>query len=332
MYSASQFAPSQPDYVTNPQNYAKDDSGNLVLNRFGNPEAKADPNSGGMSLMQTLAIVTAIVAPEAIPALAEYLGVSSAAAGAIYGGSANAISTAVNGGNLEQVVQAGGTGAASGFAGSEVAQFVGGAPEQAGPFIDSSGNVIPDPGGTGVAGLTDSATAGRVAGATAGGATTGFTRAELGGSNLQSALRQGAIGGAAGGAGALLFPTDSTDSSLSRTASNVGKTFLKAEISKLLTPTATTSSRGGTTQTAGTGGSSARGAVSGPSGYGDTSTGGGGVGSQALSQVLNLGSPTSAYSDTGAGGEKTSPETGGKPQNVWNLASLRVKDATGGEA
>jgi len=101
----------------------------------------------------------------------------------------------------------------------------------------------------------------------------------------------------------------------------------------MLAPTATTSSRGGTTQISGTGGSSARGAVSGPSGYGDTTTGGSyAPGSQALSQVLNLGSPTSAYSDTGAGGEKTSPETGGKPQNVWNLASLRVKDATGGEA
>lgn len=322
--------PTQPDWVTNPQNYATDDSGNLVLNRFGNPESKMDTSSGGMSLMQTISIMVAIVAPEAVPALAEYMGVSTAAAGAIYGGTANAVATAANGGNLEQVVQAGGTGAASGFAGSEASQLVGGAPEQAGPFVDSSGNVIPGPGGTGVAGLTDSATAGRVAGATAGGATTGFTKAELGGSNLQSALRQGAIGGAAGGAGALLFPTDSTDSSLSRTASNVGKTFLGAEISKLLTPTATTSSRGGTTQTAGTGG--ARGAVSGPSGYGDTSTGGGGVGSQALSQVLNLGSPTSAYSDTGAGGEQTSPETGGKPQNVWNLASLRVKDATGGEA
>jgi hypothetical protein len=325
--------PAQPDWVTNPQNYATDTSGALVTNRFGIPESKLDTTSGGMSLMQTLSIMVAIVAPEAVPALAEYMGVSTAAAGAIYGGTANAVATAANGGNLDQVVKAGGTGAASGFVGSEVGQLVGGAPEQAGPFVDSAGNVIPGPGGTGVTGLTGSDTAGRVAGATAGGATTGFTRAELGGSNLQSALRQGAIGGVASGAGALLFPSDSTDSSLSKTASNVGKSLLSSEISKLLTPTTTTSSRGGTTTTAGTGG--AKGSVSGPSGYGGgSSTGEGGYtpGSQALSQVLNLGSPTSAYSDTGAGGEKTSPETGGKPQNVWNLASLRVKDATGGEA
>ena len=55
----------------------------------------------------------------------------------------------------------------------------------------------------------------------------------------------------------------------------------------------------------------------------------GGPGSQALSQVLNLGSPTSAYSDTGATGEDISKETGGKPRNVWNIESLRVKDETG---
>lgn len=61
-----------------------------------------------------------------------------------------------------------------------------------------------------------------------------------------------------------------------------------------------------------------------PSAVGST-----GPGSQALAQVLNLGSPTSAYSDTGATGETLSPETGGKPRNVWNIESLRVKDETG---
>jgi hypothetical protein len=60
-----------------------------------------------------------------------------------------------------------------------------------------------------------------------------------------------------------------------------------------------------------------------------TTSGSTGPGSQALSQVLNLGSPTSAYSDTGATGETLSPETGGKPKNVWNIESLRVKDETG---
>lgn len=49
---------------------------------------------------------------------------------------------------------------------------------------------------------------------------------------------------------------------------------------------------------------------------------------QALAQALNVGSPSSGTSDTGS---VDSPETGGTPQNVWNTASLRVKDATGSE-
>jgi len=50
-------------------------------------------------------------------------------------------------------------------------------------------------------------------------------------------------------------------------------------------------------------------------------------GSQALSQALSVGSPSSATSDTSV----PNPETGGAPQNVWNTASLRVKDATGSD-
>ena len=226
----------------------------------------------------------------------------SAVGAAASGAAAGAITEAQKSGDPTKILEAAGVGAVSGAVGSEVGGAVGGATES--PIL----------------------------GSTAGGATSGFTKAELGGSNLQSALRQGAVGGITGAAGSLLFPTDATSDSADKAASTVGKTFLGQQVASMLAPTATTSSMGGAAQTAGAGGSAARGAVSGPSGYGDTSTGGGGVGSQALSQVLNLGSPTSAYSDTGAGGEQTSPETGGKPQNVWNLASLRVKDATGGEA
>lgn len=297
---------------------------------------------------QAAPVIIAVAAAVAIPVAGEFIGeailaeigttaaesgIAAETVGAsAIGGTSSAVNAAIQGKDLEGVLTAGAEGAASAFAGAEIGQAVAGVPEQAGPFVDASGNVIPGP-SSGVAGLTDSAKAAKVAGSAAGGATGGFTRAELGGSNLQSALRQGGISGLSSAAGSLLFPTDSTSDTSDKVASSVGKTLLGQQVASMLAPTATTSSRGGTTQTVGAGGSSARGAVSGPSGYGDTITGGGASpGSQALSQVLNLGSPTSAYSDTGAGGEKTSPETGGKPQNVWNLASLRVKDATGGEA
>jgi hypothetical protein len=70
-----------------------------------------------------------------------------------------------------------------------------------------------------------------------------------------------------------------------------------------------------------------------------TRTGGGGggsyrVGSGALGQALNVGSPSATPGSGGGygmGGEEISKETGGKPQNVWNLESLRVKDETGSE-
>lgn len=269
-----------------------------------------------------MAIMEATTGMDAIAVAGTYGMETVAAVGAAAtSGASSAINTAAGGGDVSQVLTSAAEGAAAGaagsFVGSEVGQALG-----PGPSVDGvPGEAAPV-----------SPTVQKAAGAGASGATSGFTKAELGGSNLQSALRQGAVGGITGAAGSLLFPTDATSDSADKAASAVGKTFLGQEVASLLAPTATTSSRGGTTQTAGTGGSAARGAVSGPSGYGDTSTGGGGVGSQALSQVLNLGSPTSAYSDTGAGGEQTSPETGGKPQNVWNLASLRVKDATGGEA
>jgi len=268
-----------------------------------------------------MAIMEATTGLDAIAVAGTYGMETVAAVGAAAtGGASSAINTAAAGGNVEQVLTSAAEGAAAGAAGSvvgsEVSQALG-----PGPSID----------GAPPAEAPVSPTVQKAAASGAGGATSGFTRAELGGSNLQSALRQGAVGGITGAAGSLLFPTDASSSDADKAASAVGKTFLGQQVASMLAPTATSSSRGGTTQTSGAGG--ARGAVSGPSGYGDTITGGGASpGSQSLAQVLNLGSPTSAYSDTGAGGEKTSPETGGKPQNVWNLASLRVKDATGGEA
>lgn len=55
----------------------------------------------------------------------------------------------------------------------------------------------------------------------------------------------------------------------------------------------------------------------------------GSPGTQALAQALNVGNPASATSDTGD--TSSSNETGGSPQAVWNTASLKVKDALGGQ-
>lgn len=285
-------------------------------------------------IMTVVAVAASVVAgPEVGFAIMEYMGaeavtaeVAAAVGSAAISGSTSAVNAAIQGGNVEDVLKAGAEGAAAGAAGS----YIGG--EVAGAVTEAAGGPVAVPSDVGP--KLGAPTVARAAGAGASGATTGFTKAELGGSNLQTALRQGAVGGITGAAGSLLFPTDATSDSADRAASTIGKTFLGQQVAQMLAPTATSPSRGGITQTAGTGGAAPRGAVSGPSGYGGgvSATGEGGYapGSTALAQVLNLGSPTSAYSDTGAGGEKISGETGGKPQNVWNLASLRVKDETGG--
>ena len=217
-----------------------------------------------------MAIMEATTGMDAIAVVGTYgMEAVTAVGAAATGATSSAINTAAAGGNVEQVLTSAAEGAAAGavgsVAGSEVGQALG-----PGESIDGAAR----------AEAPVSPTVQKAAASGAGGATSGFTRAELGGSNLQSALRQGAVGGITGAAGSLLFPTDASSDSADKAASAVGKTFLGAQVAQMLAPTATSSSRGGATQTAGTGG--ARGAVSGPSGYGDTSAGGGGVGSQAL--------------------------------------------------
>ena len=64
---------------------------------------------------------------------------------------------------------------------------------------------------------------------------------------------------------------------------------------------------------------------------GDTVVQIGSPSSQALGSALGIGSPSSAIGNTtdSSAGETPDPSTGGTPQNVWNQASLRVKDDTG---
>jgi hypothetical protein len=98
--------------------------------------------------------------------------------------------------------------------------------------------------------------------------------------------------------------------------------------------TATNYSIGGTNLKGGTGSRATGGTGSSGTGssvtfYGSGSSPGdtvvqiGSPSSQALGSALGIGSPSSATGDT------PDPSTGGTPQNVWNQASLRVKDDTG---
>ena len=93
--------------------------------------------------------------------------------------------------------------------------------------------------------------------------------------------------------------------------------------------TATNYSVGGTNLTGSTGSTATGGTGSSVTFYGSGSSPGdtvvqiGSPSSQALGSALGIGSPSSATGDT------PDPSTGGTPQNVWNQASLRVKDDTG---
>ena len=93
--------------------------------------------------------------------------------------------------------------------------------------------------------------------------------------------------------------------------------------------TATNYSVGGTNLKGSTGSRATGGTGSSVTFYGSGSSPGdtvvqiGSPSSQALGSALGIGSPSSATGDT------PDPSTGGTPQNVWNQASLRVKDDTG---
>lgn len=155
-------------------------------------------------------------------------------------------------------------------------------------------------------------------------------------------------------------------SDLEAALKTVGGSYLKQNISNIFNPTPTTglgrttTASGSTPSVPGTTSGTTFGTTSGtspsvaytPSGQsytpstsgkssssGSSSGGSSGVqtsaapGSQALSQALGVGSPSLGTSgtalDTSTAGETPDPSTGGTPQNVWNMASLRVKDDIG---
>ena len=268
-------------------------------------------------IITVVAVVATVYAGPAVgAAILESMGTTAAAIGvseatigaAAISGATGAVNAAVAGKNVEGILEAGAIGAASGAIGSEVAGAVGGG-EQAGPFLDASGNVVQGP-STGATELLGTS-GGKIAGSAAGGAASGFTRGQLSGQNLEQSGKQAAIGGATGAVTSAIgegFKGHGGDASDARLASALSGPFIAQDVSNLFTPqkSAGTTGRGGlTTQEVGTA----------------PTTGQGAPGSAALGQALRIGDPGAPIESPGGGEASKQP--------VWNIASLRTKDETG---
>jgi hypothetical protein len=296
---------------------------------YGNPMGGGGDGGGGgkggVPIVPVLITVVAVVAtvyagPAVGAAIVESIGGAGAAAelgatgvaavgGAAISGSTSAVNAAVQGKNIEGVLQAGaigaGAGAAGGAVGAEVSEAVTGAtggsvaiPSDAGPTLGANAP-------------------GAIAGGAAGGATSGFTRAELSGSNLNQALKQGEIGGATGAITSAIGQGvqaggGSTDDA--RLAAALSGPFVAQNVSNLFAPQ---------TSAGTTGGGDAGGPTSQLVGTAPT-TGQPAPGSAALGQALRIGDPGAPVESPGGGESSRQP--------VWNLASLRVKDETGSSA
>lgn len=278
----------------------------LPLNAF-QPRGKG-PFSYGMTLEgggggDVVSVVTAVVAvaasvvagPEVGAAIVESMGVTDASAATVaavgsaaIGGSTSAVNSAIQGGNVEDVLKAGAIGAASGAVGSEV-----------------SSAVTP-----GVTDVTGSTAAGNIAGGTARGAASGFTGSELSGQNLNQSLKNAEIGGATG----------AITSGISETANALGANpdvtkytlaaagpYIRQDVSSLFNPSTTPT-------TPGSSGSSGSQLTNFPSALAGTTPS-----ASALGQALNVGGGE-VNPPVQIGGDQTS-------RNVWNQASLRSTDS-----
>jgi len=233
---------------------------------------------------------------------------SAMAAGAVSAGG-NAVNTAAAGGDLEETVKAAAVGGAAGAAGSYVGAQAGGA----------------------VAEETGSKAAGNIAKGGTQGATSGFTKAELSGQNLQKSLRTAEIGGITGlatsAAGELIQASGATPQEAGVVKAFSGP-YIAKEVSTYF-PKSTSSSQVSSKSPSSTSPSGGL-PTTGTARLGGGSIGGFTPGSSALGQALNVGGVTGSTGGGSSGGygskdETLSPETGGAPKNVWNMESLRVK-------
>jgi hypothetical protein len=181
--------------------------------------------------------------------------------------------------------------------------------------------------------LGTSATLGAISGLTAAGTSTLFPEGFLG-TQQQTDAEGNPIEGA---------PEVPQYKDLETALKTIGGSYLKQDISGLFNPKPTTGLSSTTTSTreptTSIPGINTQGTYTGTGAtYSPTARSGGGTGtnsvqtqaapgSQALAQALGVGAPSLGTS--GTAGQTEDPSTGGVPQNVWNQASLRVKDDTG---
>jgi hypothetical protein len=258
------------------------------------------------AIITVVAVAASIVAgPEVGTAILSEMGVVGASAAttaavgaAAISGTTSAVNTAIAGGNVEDVLKAGATGAAAGAIGSEVGSAVSeGVTDLAGGQVS-----VPSDAGPTVANPSIA----NISGGTAGGATKAFTQAELSGSNLQQAIKQAEIGGATGlitsGVGELAGGLGA-DAATAREAGAVAGILAKPTVSNLFNPpTSTSAGQAGQTSIIGSAPTTGQAGTT-PS-------------SSALAQALNIG-----------GGEISPPvQLGqeGSTKSVWNQASLRT--------
>ena len=238
-----------------------------------------------MSGAVTAVAVTAIAVDVAAEVIgAEILGstiLADVATGAIAGAAGGAASAAVTGGDIgEGITQ----GAIFGGISSGVTDIAKNIMPNVGNFAQETLGVSPQTAKEIGKGVNKLAT----------GTATGLIR----GQDLGTALKGGAIGAAGTVAGDYLIGDPSSKSFSDKLINQAEKGLISAGVSSAFgsSPSTPTSATGYSPSTVSTTGQS-----------------GGGAGSQALAQALNVGDPSSSlYS-----------KTGGKSQNVWNQASLR---------
>lgn len=263
-------------------------------------------------IVTVVAVVATVYAGPAVgAAIMESMGTTAAAVGvseatlgaAAIGGATSAVNAAVQGKNIEGILVAGAEGAAASGVGSAVGGAVSeGVTSATGGPVAVASDVGPTLGAN---------APGAIAGGTAQGATSAFTRSQLAGQNLDTSLKNAEIGGATGaitssiGQGVQAGGGSPEDIKLSSALSGP---FVAQNVSNLFNPTPSSPGASG-------GGQS-------PSTLTTTGQSGTTPGSQAIAQALNLGGGDISPPVNIGGGEKSTP-------NVWNQASLRVKDETG---
>jgi hypothetical protein len=239
-----------------------------------------------------VAAVVAIVFPEVLPMIGEAMGASGASASVVGASTLSGGTTALAGGSPEDIAKAAAIAGGTTYLGQQFSAKPGadGTVPTAGKTISEGVQKL---GGSPELGASVAQGTGTFVGQTAGGLAYGLSP--------EDALKQGAISGLVSGAGeyaAQKYPA-LQETSLGRLGRAAGETALGYGLASQFQqdrPAGTT--------------------------YDVSMTGmpSGGAGSQALSQALRLGDPGAPLFGT---------EKEGQRRNVWNVASLKVKDETG---